>query len=97
MHEFIWKVNLNGWVTLSNTAAHRHNGLVFDHVTCNTPDIQSLGGMVQTMLLAAEGTDPDDFIHTGHVNDLLARYEMTSDHVVQKAKALLARRKNPKP
>jgi hypothetical protein len=85
---------LNGWATLSITALHRHNGLVFNHVTCNAPDNQSLGGMVQTMLLAA---GPDDFIHPGHVNDLLACYEMTSDHVVQKAKALLARRKNPKP
>jgi hypothetical protein len=88
---------LNGWATLSITAAHRHNGLVFDHVTCNAPDNQSLGGMVQTILLAAEGTDPDDFIHPGHVNDLLARYEMTSDHVVHKAKTLLERRKDRRP
>jgi transketolase len=29
------------------------------------------------------GTDPEDFIHTGHVNDLLAHYEMTSDDVVR--------------
>jgi transketolase C-terminal domain/subunit len=43
--------------------------------------------------VAAVGTDPDDFIHTGHVNDLLARYEMTSDHVVQKVVALLSCRK----
>lgn len=35
-------------------AAHEHEGLVFDHVTYNAPDIQSIGGMVQTMLLAAE-------------------------------------------
>ncbi len=42
--------------------------------------------------VAAVGTDPEDFIHTGHVNDLLARYEMTSDHVSAKAAALLARR-----
>jgi len=35
--------------------------------------------------LGAIGTDPDDFIHTGHVNDLLHHYRMTSDHVVQKA------------
>jgi transketolase len=33
------------------------------------------------------GTDPDDFIHTGHVNDLLYRYKMTSDDVVEKAMA----------
>lgn len=31
------------------------------------------------------GSDPEDFIHTGHINDLLARYQMTSDHVVKKA------------
>lgn len=31
------------------------------------------------------GTDPEDFIHTGHVNDLLAHYKMTSDDVVEKA------------
>jgi transketolase len=29
------------------------------------------------------GTDPEDFIHTGHVNDLLHRYEMTSEHVAE--------------
>ena len=33
----------------------------------------------------AIGSDPEDFIHTGHVNDLLFRYQMTSDHVVKKA------------
>ena len=43
--------------------------------------------------VAAVGTDPEDFIHTGHVNDLLARYEMTSDHVVEKAMTLLRCRK----
>jgi transketolase len=37
----------------------------------------------------AIGTDPDDFIHTGHVNDLLYRYKMTSDDVVEKAMAVL--------
>ncbi|UCD29265.1 MAG: transketolase family protein [Planctomycetota bacterium] len=35
------------------------------------------------------GTDPEDFIHTGHVNDLLARYNMTSEDVVAKAKEML--------
>ena len=33
----------------------------------------------------AIGSDPEDFIHTGHVNDLLFRYEMTSEDVVKKA------------
>jgi transketolase len=37
----------------------------------------------------AIGSDPDDFIHTGHVNDLLFRYRMTSDHVVETAAELL--------
>jgi transketolase len=35
--------------------------------------------------VGAIGTDPDDYIHTGHVNDLLWRYKMTSDDVVAKA------------
>jgi len=42
--------------------------------------------------VGAIGTDPDDFIHTGHVNDLLYRYQMTSDHVVEKALALLGQK-----
>jgi transketolase len=36
------------------------------------------------------GTDPDDFIHTGHVNDLLVHYHMTSDDVVRRAQELLS-------
>ncbi len=40
-------------VVVFNTA-YQHDGLIFDHVTYNAPDIQSIGGMVQTMLLAAE-------------------------------------------
>ncbi len=35
--------------------------------------------------MGAIGTDPEDYIHTGHVNDLLYHYRMTSDHVVEKA------------
>jgi nitroreductase len=31
-----------------------HDGLIIEHLTYNAPDIQSIGGMVQTMLLAAE-------------------------------------------
>jgi transketolase len=37
------------------------------------------------------GTDPEDFIHTGHVNDLLAHYEMTSDDVVRVAQQTLSK------
>ncbi len=39
--------------------------------------------------VGAIGTDPEDFIHTGHVNDLLYRYKMTSDDVVDKAITVL--------
>jgi transketolase len=39
--------------------------------------------------VSAVGTDPEDFIHTGHVNDLLAHYKMTSDDVVEKAERTL--------
>ncbi|MBN1672108.1 MAG: transketolase family protein [Kiritimatiellae bacterium] len=44
--------------------------------------------------VGAVGSDPDDFIHTGHVNDLLFRYKMTSDDVVAKAEATLALRRS---
>jgi transketolase len=37
----------------------------------------------------AIGSDPDDFIHTGHVNDLLFRYKMTSDNVVEEAETVM--------
>ncbi len=39
--------------------------------------------------VGAIGTDPEDFIHTGHVNDLLWRYRMSSDHVVELAQSML--------
>jgi nitroreductase len=34
-------------------AAYSHDGFIFDHVIYNAPDIQSIGAMIQTMLLAA--------------------------------------------
>jgi transketolase len=40
--------------------------------------------------VGAIGTDPEDFIHTGHVNDLLWRYRMSSQDVVNLAQELLA-------
>ena len=43
--------------------------------------------------VGAIGTDPDDYIHTGHVNDLLWRYKMTSDDVVAKVGETLKLRK----
>ena len=39
--------------------------------------------------VGAIGSDPEDFIHTGHINDLLHRYRMTSDDVVVKAVEIL--------
>ena len=41
--------------------------------------------------MGAIGSDPEDFIHTGHVNDLLWRYRMSSQDVVEMAHALLGR------
>ena len=41
------------------------------------------------MPVGAIGSDPDDFIHTGHVNDLLWRYRMSSDDVVAMALEML--------
>jgi transketolase C-terminal domain/subunit len=46
---------------------------------------ETLAGRGIGVPVGAVGTDPEDFIHTGHVNDLLDRYGMTSDHVVQRA------------
>jgi transketolase len=41
--------------------------------------------------VGAIGSDPEDFIHTGHVNDLLWRYRMSSQDVVDLANGLLGR------
>jgi len=45
------------------------------------------------MKVGAIGTDPEDFIHTGHVNDLLAHYKMTSDDIANMVESLLDERK----
>lgn len=37
------------------------------------------------------GTDPDDFIHTGHINDLMYNSGMTSDSIVEKVRKLINR------
>jgi transketolase len=39
--------------------------------------------------VGAIGSDPEDFIHTGHVNDLLWRYGMSSEDVVTMARRLI--------
>ncbi len=80
--------NVGGLVTMEN---HCTSGGLYSLVA------ETLAADGCGVPVAAVGTDPDDFIHTGHVNDLLARYEMTSDHVVQKVVALLACRKARRP
>jgi transketolase len=79
---------VGGIVTMEN---HCTSGGLYSLVA------ETLAGDGIGVPVAAVGTDPDDFIHTGHVNDLLARYAMTSDDVVEKAMALLARRKGRRP
>lgn len=51
---------------------YRHKGLIFDHLTYNAPDIQSIGGMVQTVLLAGE----DLGLGTLWVCDILYAYPL---------------------
>jgi nitroreductase len=51
-------------------AAYRHDGIIFAHPTYNAPDIQSIGGMVQTMLLAAH----ERGLGTLWICDLLCAY-----------------------
>jgi transketolase len=68
-------------VTLEN---HCRSGGLFSLVA------EALAARGVGMPIGAIGTDPEDFIHTGHVNDLLYHYQMTSDHVVRKVADLLA-------
>ncbi len=70
-------------VTLEN---HCRSGGLFSLVA----EAFALKGM--GVPVGAIGTDPEDYIHTGHVNDLLYHYRMTSDHVVEKAVELCRRR-----
>jgi transketolase len=70
-------------VTLEN---HCTSGGLFSLVA------EALAAKGMGIPVGAIGTDPEDFIHTGHVNDLLFRYKMTSDDVVEKAIALLTQR-----
>ncbi len=50
-------------------------GSIFDHLTYNAPDILSIGGMVQTMLLAAE----DLGLGTLWICDILYAYSLIRD------------------
>jgi transketolase len=69
-------------VTLEN---HCVSGGLFSLVA------ESLARAGTQVPVATIGTDPEDFIHTGHVNDLLAHYQMTSDDVVRVAEQMLSR------
>lgn len=71
---------VSGIVTLEN---HCVSGGLFSLVA------ETLAARGTGIPIGAIGTDPDDFIHTGHVNDLLHRYRMTSDDVVEKALEVL--------
>ncbi len=76
--------DLAGKVPVIVTAEnHCTSGGLFSLVAENL----TLAGMQRKT--GAIGTDPEDFIHTGHVNDLLAHYKMTSDDMVSKVLQLL--------
>lgn len=72
--------NVSAIVTLEN---HCVSGGLFSLVA------ESLARAGCQIPVGTIGTDPEDFIHTGHVNDLLAHYKMTSDGVVEKAISVL--------
>lgn len=74
--------NVRAIVTLEN---HCRSGGLFSLVS----ETLALAG--RQIRVGAIGTDPEDFIHTGHVNDLLVHYHMTSDDVVRKAREVLGR------
>lgn len=73
-------------VTLEN---HCRSGGLFSIVS----EALAFGGL--PIPVGPIGTDPEDFIHTGHVNDLLAHYKMTSDDVVRKARETLTLTESP--
>jgi transketolase len=71
---------VGGIVTMEN---HCTSGGLYSLVA------ETLAGNGVGVRVGAVGTDPEDFIHTGHINDLLHRYRMTSDHVVERALEVL--------
>jgi len=73
-------------VTLEN---HCVSGALFSLVA------EALAARGVGIPVGAIGTDPENFIHTGHVNDLLHYYRMTSEHVVRKVEELLRQDGNP--
>ncbi len=74
--------NVTAIVTLEN---HCVSGGLFSLVA------ESLARSGTQIPVATIGTDPEDFIHTGHVNDLLAHYKMTSDDVVRVAEQMISK------
>lgn len=67
-------------------AAYEHEGLIFDHKTYNAPDIQSIGGMIQTMLLAAH----DLGLGSLWVADVLYAYSAIRDWLGRKQELVAA-------
>jgi transketolase len=72
-------------VTLEN---HCTSGGLFSLVA------EALAAKGAQVPVGAIGTDPEDFIHTGHVNDLLAHYRMTSDDVVRQVEEVLSKKQH---
>lgn len=72
--------SVQGIVTLEN---HCTSGGLFSLVS---ETLVKTGSSIKVLPI---GTDPNDYIHTGHVNDLLFRYKMTSDDVTALAEQTL--------
>ena len=67
-------------------AAHEHDGLFFENPIYNAPDIQSIGGAIQTMLLAAE----DMGLGTLWIADVLYAYSAIRDWVGRRQELVAA-------
>ena len=66
--------------------AHEHEGIIIDHVVYNAVDIQSIGGMVQTMLLTAE----DLGLGSLWICDILFGYPLIRDWLGRKDEMVTA-------
>ena len=67
-------------------AAHEHDGLFFENPIYNAPDIQSIGGAIQTMLLAAE----DLGLGTLWIADVLYAYNAIREWVGRREELVAA-------
>jgi nitroreductase len=65
---------------------YQHEGLILDHLTYNAPDIQSIGGMVQTLLLVAEELG----LGTLWVCDILYAYPLIREWLGRKEEMVTA-------